>query len=64
MGRVVQLLPKVELYPANVQAQQADVSLVDGASRARLFDEEDLQNLWKQGVSADKDWRRARNSVK
>ena len=36
----------------------------DAAAHARIFDDEELKTLWANGVGADKDWRRARNSVK
>lgn len=33
------------------------------AAAGSLFDDPELQNIWIQGVTTDKDWRRARDSV-
>lgn len=30
---------------------------------ANLFDDKNIQGLWKQGVESDKDWKRARDAV-
>lgn len=38
--------------------------VTDVACGARIFDDEVLQGLWREGVLADKSWRRARDSVK
>lgn len=36
----------------------------DPAANAKLFDNEEIQNLWKQVVESDSDWRRARDTVR
>ena len=30
---------------------------------ARLFENDDLQTLWERGVTSEKDWRQARDTV-
>lgn len=63
-GRVLQLLQPVPINLAEVQNNKKNLNTqFDPATRARLFEEDDLQNLWKEGVMADKDWQRARNTV-
>ncbi|KAI0998625.1 hypothetical protein K3495_g9572 [Podosphaera aphanis] len=36
----------------------------DRAGQANIFDDTELQALWKEGVENDNDWRRARNAVR
>ncbi|KAI0991047.1 hypothetical protein K3495_g17140, partial [Podosphaera aphanis] len=77
-GRVLQLLPTIPLCPAIVQSQgfaqaydedeNEDIinemtSVADLATHAAIFDDDELQALWKQGVESDEDWRRARDAV-
>ncbi|KAI0990795.1 hypothetical protein K3495_g17392, partial [Podosphaera aphanis] len=40
------------------------INNVDQATIAGIFEDNELQNLWSKGVASDKDWRRARDSVK
>lgn len=63
-GRVMRLLPPVTVSPANFGDNTEELSLqFDPAALTRLFEEDKLQNLWKEGVMADKDWQRARDAV-
>ena len=65
MGRVIQLLSPVQLNPSAVVIDQENNSVdTDPASSAKLFEDEELQLLWKRGVESDKDWRRARDAVR
>ncbi|KAI0993137.1 hypothetical protein K3495_g15047, partial [Podosphaera aphanis] len=50
--------------PGDVSIAKTDVPVTDIAYGARIFDDEVLQGLWKEGILADKSWRRARDSVK
>lgn len=64
VGRVMRLLPPVAVSPANIGDSTEQLSLqIDPAALTRLFDEDRLQTLWKEGVMADKDWQRARDAV-
>lgn len=77
-GRIMQLLPSVYLHPTNIPNQdtKCDATLkeelkeknkdpqLDYAAQAAIFDEAELQSLWKKGVMEDKDWRRARDAVR
>ncbi|KAI0991226.1 hypothetical protein K3495_g16961, partial [Podosphaera aphanis] len=75
-GRVMSLLPAVPLNPANVTPptdnneahncpnDAAGSSIVNVEIQTRIFDDVELQNLWDQGVAADRDWCRAREAVK
>ncbi|KAI0998518.1 hypothetical protein K3495_g9677 [Podosphaera aphanis] len=59
-GRVMQLLPPLEVNPATVQPKGDGIDQrVDPAALARLFDDDELQTLWKLGIESDKDWRQA-----
>ncbi|KAI0992508.1 hypothetical protein K3495_g15677, partial [Podosphaera aphanis] len=76
-GRIMQLLPGTTVRPGVMKipklssffvdgpnsnaADNGVTSLQDPAALTRLFDDDDLHTLWQQGVSADKDWRRARD---
>ncbi|KAI0992938.1 hypothetical protein K3495_g15246 [Podosphaera aphanis] len=61
----MQLLPSVQLQPVNlVSEDESSQPKFDQAATTRLFDEEDLQRLWSEGVMSDKDWRRARDAVR
>ncbi|KAI0991607.1 hypothetical protein K3495_g16580, partial [Podosphaera aphanis] len=77
-GRILQLLPNVQLFKVNVQDKEPDRAhvesenrpitskenlIVDPATRSGIFDDDELQALWKQGVEHDKDWQRARDAV-
>ena len=67
-GRILQLLPTISLNPTSTSIPQNDAiridNLVDQASQAVLFDDDELQELWKRGVEADEDWRRSRDAVR
>ncbi|KAI0992329.1 hypothetical protein K3495_g15857, partial [Podosphaera aphanis] len=63
-GRVMQLLPKVITNPVDVQVEETTGSVQEySATQARVFEEDEMQALWIQGVEKDTDWRRARDSV-
>lgn len=77
-GRVMQLFTPVSInivkaasaeIPNNEHNEsKKDFDELNGEDQAtaaaeRLFDDPELQNLWIQGVTTDKDWRRARDSV-
>lgn len=78
-GRIMQLLPLVPLYPANILTpkdgshlpEEQDGNSVnnkgtpshDPAALVILFDDDEVQSLWKRGVEVDGDWRRARDAV-
>ncbi|KAI0997227.1 hypothetical protein K3495_g10960 [Podosphaera aphanis] len=79
-GRILQLLPTVPLYPVQIQEEEQELELektndddivtdeillgADRAGEANVFDDAELQALWKEGVKNDNDWRRARNAVR
>lgn len=57
-GRVIQLLPSVDVLPAVVGTEGGEDNLqeyADQASSARLFDDDEVQALWKIGVEIDAD---------
>ncbi|KAI0995151.1 hypothetical protein K3495_g13031 [Podosphaera aphanis] len=60
----MQLLPPVSANPAAVTAVESLDNEDDTAALARLFEDDELQNLWRQGVIYDKCWRRARDAVR
>lgn len=72
----MRLLPTVPLYPADITPHTdieishnspndaAGSSIVKLGIHTRIFDDNELQGLWNQGVAADKDWCRARDAVK
>ena len=63
-GRNIRLLPPVSANPAIVLSGGDDSSpSVDPAAQTRLFENDELQELWKRGVMSDKEWRRARDAV-
>lgn len=63
-GRVMQLLPSVRIHPSAIRLESTDETVGDDpAALARLFEDDSMQALWKQGVESDKDWRRARDAV-
>ena len=63
-GRVICLLPPVSVSPARVVEDHNKMNIhIDPAISTRLFEDENLQALWKRGIMADKDWQRARNAV-
>lgn len=61
-GRIIQLLPSVNAAPAVINNDTLNVSH-DRAANAILFEDEEVQALWKLGVESDKDWCRARDAV-
>ncbi|KAI0993496.1 hypothetical protein K3495_g14688, partial [Podosphaera aphanis] len=64
-GRVMKLLPKVISNPVDVEAAYIDENTqADQATQTMVFEEDVMQALWVQGVATDRDWRRARDSVK
>ncbi|KAI0994204.1 hypothetical protein K3495_g13979 [Podosphaera aphanis] len=79
-GRILQLLPTVPLYPVQIQEEEQELELektndddivtdeillgADWAGEANVFDDAELQVLWKEGVKNDNDWRWARNAVR
>lgn len=64
-GRVLQLLPPISLSPANIQNRNStSEEKVDSAANMKLFEDNEVQSLWAQGVIADEDWRQARDCVK
>ncbi|KAI0992277.1 hypothetical protein K3495_g15909, partial [Podosphaera aphanis] len=53
------------LNSQDVQTSENDLTLAkDPAACTRLFDDDEMQALWEQGVLADEDWLRARDVVK
>lgn len=64
VGRVLQLLPKLHTFPTSITRETPEQNArQDPAALARLFDNDELQTLWKQGVESDNEWRRARDAV-
>lgn len=67
-GRILQLLPSISLNPSNISISKDNNNVVsepiDIATRAKMFDDDELQELWKRGVENDEDWRRSRDAVK
>lgn len=64
-GRVLQLLPPISLSHANTLTQNSiPEGSRDTAADIRLFEDDEIQSLWAQGVLADKVWQKARDSVK
>lgn len=64
-GRVLQLLPPISLSHANTLTQNSiPAGSRDTAADIRLFEDDEIQSLWAQGVIADKVWQQARDSVK
>lgn len=65
-GRIRQLLPSpLYAHPTTVAPnEQTNATGKDPACSATLFEDDELQVLWGQGVGADKDWQRARNAVR
>lgn len=63
-GRVIQLLPKLTVSPANITSNlEIDEDTLDQSADARIFESENMQELWKQAVYNNKDWQRARDAV-
>lgn len=63
-GRIIRLLPPVSANPARVVEDHNEINMkIDPATSTRLFEDENLQMLWKRGITIDKDWQRARNAV-
>ena len=61
-GRVMQLIPTLTLNPANITSGlDSSEDTLDQPVGARVFESENMQELWKQAVDNDKDWRRARD---
>ncbi|KAI0993417.1 hypothetical protein K3495_g14767 [Podosphaera aphanis] len=59
-GRIMQLLTT---EPPVLVNSSLGTSREDPASKAVLFDDDELNELWVRGVEADADWRRARDAV-
>ena len=55
-GRIIQLLLPIRMNSAEILNN-------DLSHSAAIFDDDELQTLWKQGVESDQDWRRARDAV-
>lgn len=65
MGRVMRLLPPIQINPTSLtNIEDQNLKGTDPASLARIFEDDELQVLWKRGVESDKDWQRARNAVR
>lgn len=65
MGRVMQLLPSIQTNPTALSnEEEKNPENTDPAISANIFEDEELQQLWKRGVEADKDWQRARDAVR
>ncbi|KAI0993099.1 hypothetical protein K3495_g15085, partial [Podosphaera aphanis] len=47
----------------SIPVTEDDNNSLDVAAQTRVFDEEEIQTLWKQGVRVDSDWRRARDAI-
>ena len=63
-GRVRQILPSIQTNVSNLNSHDKALdSLSDPAALTKVFEDEELQNLWKIGVNSDDDWRRARDAV-
>ncbi|KAI0992024.1 hypothetical protein K3495_g16162, partial [Podosphaera aphanis] len=63
-GSIMQLLPPVKVNPVTIETRDdGSDQHVDPAASARLFDDDELQILWKSGIESDNDWRRARDAV-
>lgn len=63
-GRVIQLLPAVSLYPVNTRKTNHNTSRsADPGAEAVIFENDELQALWMEGVKTDIDWNRARDAV-
>lgn len=64
-GRIMQLISFVQAHPTTVQSNDDNSdSAPDPAALSILFEDEEVQRLWKIAVSVDEDWRRARDAVK
>jgi hypothetical protein len=70
-GRVMQLLQEVQVNPAAVELENDNLDWDDNldldrdpAVMAELFEDDELQALWMQGVRTDKGWRRARDPIR
>lgn len=63
-GRFIQLLSSVRANPTKISHNKVNqVLLNDPATLANLFDDEELQALWRKGVETDKNWQRTRDAV-
>ena len=60
-GQVMPLLPHLPVNPVNFEISKEKL---DTADKAVLFDEDELQTLWKRGVQSDGNWRSVRDSVR
>ncbi|KAI0994220.1 hypothetical protein K3495_g13962, partial [Podosphaera aphanis] len=64
-GRTIQLLPSISVNPTEVSSSsENNDGRVEQVVQARIFEEDELQNLWEQAVAVDKEWQRARDAVK
>ncbi|KAI0993042.1 hypothetical protein K3495_g15142, partial [Podosphaera aphanis] len=64
-GRIMQLLTPGSAVSVNSSINSnLGTSQEDPASKAVLFDDDELNELWVRGIKADADWRRARDAVK
>lgn len=63
-GRIMQLLPPIHAHPTATAARdESPDSDEDPATLAKVFEDDEMQELWKNGVKLDKNWRRARDAV-
>lgn len=64
-GRIMKLLPSIPVNSTDVILEESHSNLdTDPAVQTKLFEDEEMQELWKQGVKLDRDWRRARDAVR
>lgn len=64
-GRIIQLLPSIEASPITMQkSHKNNDDNEDPAAGAILFENDELQILWKQAIKSNIDWRRARDAVR
>lgn len=63
-GRILRLLPPIPIHPVSTRSSSNKQKLqIDQAALANLFEDKNVQALWKMGVECDKDWPRARDAV-
>lgn len=62
--RIIRLLPPVDASSTELVDNTSELSLqANPMIITRLFEDDDLQELWERGVTSDKDWQRARDAL-
>lgn len=60
-GRIIKILTSVPANPTSLE--EIDNHPQTQTSTARIFESDEMQNLWRQAVDSDKDWIKARDAV-